>query len=149
MAECAPRYQFTGMAHVATAFFLLNVLLFFLFLLVTTVRYVLFPWVLWRMLSHPAQYAPNLGVQLPAFASLQLLCSCWSQLCAYFVTPESSHASFNHPVQCKPNPPCVMLTADVCSAWLMCSALQRFFSGSTSEGLHVHDMHANFCVVTP
>lgn len=43
VAECAPRYQFTGMAHVATAFFLLNVVLFSLFLLATIVRYILFP----------------------------------------------------------------------------------------------------------
>lgn len=98
------------------------------------------------MLSHPAQYAPSLGVQLPAFASLRLLCSCWSQLCACVVPPGSSYASSNHPVQCKPKPPCVMLMADVCSAWLVCGALQRFISGLTPEGLHVYDVHVSFCV---
>jgi len=52
------RYQFPGMEHVATAFFLLNIVLFVIFMVVTVARYIAFPWVLWRMLNHPAQCAP-------------------------------------------------------------------------------------------
>jgi hypothetical protein len=46
------------MEHVATAFFLLNIVLFVVFVVVTVARYIAFPWVLWRMLNHPAQCAP-------------------------------------------------------------------------------------------
>ena len=51
--------QFQGMEHIASAFFLLNVLLFLVFTAVTVTRYVMYPWMLWRMLSYPAQCAPN------------------------------------------------------------------------------------------
>ncbi|KAK9840944.1 hypothetical protein WJX81_001697 [Elliptochloris bilobata] len=50
--QTAP-YQFQGMDHIATAFFLHNVLLFAVFSVITVARYTLYPWVLWRMLNHP------------------------------------------------------------------------------------------------
>lgn len=48
------------MEHIASAFFLLNVLLFLVFTAITVTRYIMYPWMLWRMLSYPAQCAPNL-----------------------------------------------------------------------------------------
>ncbi|GAA5938016.1 TDT family transporter [Sporobolomyces koalae] len=48
-------YTFTGLTEIATAIFLINVVLFTLFLLTTIARYCLYPTVLSTMLFHPVQ----------------------------------------------------------------------------------------------
>ena len=52
LLKTAPR-QFTGLAYVSTVFYLLNILLFVLFLVLSIARYTLYPWVMVRMLKHP------------------------------------------------------------------------------------------------
>ena len=52
LLKTAPR-QFTGLAYISTIFYLLNILLFVLFLALSIARYTLYPWVLVRMLKHP------------------------------------------------------------------------------------------------
>ena len=69
-ACCKPRLQFHGMEHAASAFFLLNVLLFLVFTAFTVTRYILYPWMLWRMLSYPAQCAPE--TDMPGCSSLSV-----------------------------------------------------------------------------
>ena len=56
------------MEHIASAFFVLNVLLFLVFTAITVTRYIMYPWMLWRMLSYPAQCAPNPTCQHHAFS---------------------------------------------------------------------------------
>lgn len=48
-------HQFPGMSIIGTVFYVANIVLIVLFTLVTVARYVLYPWALGRMLSHPTQ----------------------------------------------------------------------------------------------
>lgn len=46
-------HKFTGLEQIALAFYVLNVVLFVLFSAFSAVRYVAFPWVVWRMFNNP------------------------------------------------------------------------------------------------
>lgn len=46
-------HSFRGLEQIALAFYVLNVVLFVLFSALSIVRYIMFPWVVWRMLSNP------------------------------------------------------------------------------------------------
>lgn len=46
-------YQFKGLRHIATAFYILNIALFIIFSIASVLRYTMYPWVLNRMLRHP------------------------------------------------------------------------------------------------
>lgn len=52
LLNTSPR-QFKGLLYISTVFYLLNILLFVLFLVMSIARYTLYPWVLVRMLKHP------------------------------------------------------------------------------------------------
>ena len=48
-------HQFHAMYYFSVVFYVLNCVLFTIFFLTTLIRYIVFPWVFWRMLQHPAQ----------------------------------------------------------------------------------------------
>jgi C4-dicarboxylate transporter/malic acid transport protein len=48
-------YSFYGLTTIATIFYILNIVLFLVFLALTIARYVLYPWVFTRMLKHSSQ----------------------------------------------------------------------------------------------
>ncbi|BDA50428.1 Sulfite efflux pump SSU1 [Coccomyxa sp. Obi] len=52
LLHTSPR-QFKGLEYISTVFYLLNIVLFVLFLVLSIARYTLYPWVLVRMLKHP------------------------------------------------------------------------------------------------
>jgi len=51
----AAPHQFHAMYYFSVVFYVLNCVLFTLFFLITLTRYIVFPWIFWRMLQHPAQ----------------------------------------------------------------------------------------------
>lgn len=48
-------HKFSGEPIIGTILYFVNIAIFVTFILVTVLRYILYPWVLWRMLRHPAQ----------------------------------------------------------------------------------------------
>jgi len=54
LLELCP-YSFYGLSTIATIIFILNICIFLVFLCVTVARYVMYPFMWWRMLYHPAQ----------------------------------------------------------------------------------------------
>jgi tellurite resistance protein TehA-like permease len=48
-------HDFTGRHTVAAVFYVLNVVLFCIFFIISLLRYILYPWVFLRMLCHPVQ----------------------------------------------------------------------------------------------